>query len=579
MDKAELSIWQNRFMTITRKMLNTLFRTGRSGVINTAHDCSCAILTADGRLITAVDSLLIHVMAGPDMMARSIVDLHDDIRPGDAYLHNCPYHGNSHPADQSILIPVFDDDGKHRFTVLSKAHQADIGASMPTTYSVEARDVYEEGALLFPAMRVQRDFRDIEDIIRMCRMRIRVPDQWYADYLSLIGAARIAEQELKAAGRAEGWDRIDEIVEAWFDHSENVIADAIAGLPEGQAAGRCTHDPFPGIPDGLEITSKITVSPDRGRIAVDLTENPDCLRNGLNLSEACSRTAALIGVFNGLGLDIPVNHGSFRRIDIKLRQGCCVGIPTHPHSCSVATTNVSDRVINATQRAFADLKPGLGMAEAGAVIPPAGGVISGLDPATGKPFINKVLLGLTAGQASPRADGWLTAMHAGSSGMCRHDSVEIDEMKYPIRVWSRRLETDSEGAGEFTGAPSARVEFGPVGCDFDIMYAADGREFAAKGVAGGLPGRSTDCLKLSRDGMESELPSYGRIRIEEGERIISLSPGGGGYGLPQNRSPERLGRQIRDGLISPERASSVYGFIQSEEGVVTVDASGGKAEK
>ena len=46
-------------------------------------------------------------------------------------------------------------------------------------------------------MRVQRDYQDIDDIIRMCRRRIRVPDQWYGDYLAMVGAARIGEARLK----------------------------------------------------------------------------------------------------------------------------------------------------------------------------------------------------------------------------------------------------------------------------------------------------------------------------------------------------------------------------------------------
>ena len=83
------------------------------------------------------------------------------------------------------------------FTACAKAHQADCGNALPTTYMPGARDIYEEGALIFPCVRVQRENRDVEDIIRMCRRRIRVPDQWYGDYLATLGAARIAERRLK----------------------------------------------------------------------------------------------------------------------------------------------------------------------------------------------------------------------------------------------------------------------------------------------------------------------------------------------------------------------------------------------
>ena len=77
---------------------------------------------------------------------------------------------------------------------------ADCGNSQPTTYFAAARDVYEEGALIFPCVRVQSDYHDNEDIVRMCRLRIRVPDQWWGDHLALIGAARVGER--RAAGRS-----------------------------------------------------------------------------------------------------------------------------------------------------------------------------------------------------------------------------------------------------------------------------------------------------------------------------------------------------------------------------------------
>ena len=122
-------------------------------------------------------------------MARTMTDHHPILRRGDAFLHNSPYHGCTHPADHSILIPVINDQGRHRFTVLAKAHQADCGNSLPTTYMGAALDVYNEGALIFPAVKIQENYQHVMDIIRMCRMRIRVPDQWWGDYLAMVGAA------------------------------------------------------------------------------------------------------------------------------------------------------------------------------------------------------------------------------------------------------------------------------------------------------------------------------------------------------------------------------------------------------
>ena len=176
-DGVRMAVLSSRFDSIARKMQNTLFRTGRSGILNTAHDFSCVILTADCRLLTAAESLPSHVMIGPDIMARYVMDCHPAMRRGDAYLHNSPYHGNSHAADHNTIVPVIDDDGVHRFTVLAKAHQADCGNSQPTTYLGSARDLYEEGALIFPAVKIQEDYENNEDVIHICRMQIRIPKQ------------------------------------------------------------------------------------------------------------------------------------------------------------------------------------------------------------------------------------------------------------------------------------------------------------------------------------------------------------------------------------------------------------------
>ena len=206
LDGAHLAILSNRVDGIARKMANTLLRTGRSGVLNRGRDFSACIVTAGCELLASAESLPIHVLSGPDLMAKAVRDFHPELRRGDAFLHNSPYHGCSHPADHTILIPVIDGKAVHQFTALAKAHQADIGNSIPTTYHGTARDVYEEGALIFPAVKVQSNYQTNEDLVRMCEMRIRVPEQWKGDFLATLGAARIGERELLALGEEIGWD-------------------------------------------------------------------------------------------------------------------------------------------------------------------------------------------------------------------------------------------------------------------------------------------------------------------------------------------------------------------------------------
>jgi N-methylhydantoinase B len=579
---AAMAVMRSRLDGIVRKMANTLLRTGRSGVLNRAKDFSCCLLTRDGELVTAADSLPIHVLSGPDLMARSMAEFHPELRAGDAFLHNSPYHGCSHPADLSVLVPVMDDAGAHRFTVLAKAHQADIGNSEPTTYMGTARDVYHEGALIFPAVQVQRAWRDIGDIIRMCEMRIRVPRQWRGDYLATIGAVRIGERALQEFAGEVGWDRLDAFARQWFDYSEARMAEALGTLPRGSVTGESIHDPFPGLPaEGVRIKARVEVEPEAARISVDLRDNPDCMPCGMNLSEACARTAAMIGVFNSIDASVPKNAGSFRRIDVKLREGCMAGIPVHPFSCSAATTNIADRVANSVQTALASLGEGIGMAEVGSVIAPSAGVISGVDPRTNKPFVNQIFLGMSGGAASPTSDAWWTIGHVGNAGMCCIDGVELAELQQPIVVHSRAFLADTEGAGRTTGAPSTRVEFGPVDGAIDIGYLSDGHLNPPIGVRGGLAGGNASQFFVDGEGRSEDLPACAMVRIEEGQRIVAISCGGGGYGSPFLRAPDQVLSDVAAGLLSAERAASVYGVVLrpdlSIDAAATAAARGGRA--
>ena len=208
----------------------------------------------------------------------------------------------------------------------------------------------------------------------------------------------------------------------WFDYSERRMTSAIRALPDGEIVVHSRHDPFPGVPDGVPLTAGLRVSKEEGRLEVDLRDNPDCQPCGLNLTEATARTSAMLGVFNAIGGDVPPNGGSFRRLRVHLRENCVVGIPRHPVSCSVATTNLADRVANMVQRAFAEFSAGAGLAEAGLTIPAAWGVISGTDVRAGsQEFVNQLILAAcTGGPGAPGADGWLTlaglATPAWSSG-------------------------------------------------------------------------------------------------------------------------------------------------------------------
>lgn len=560
-DPVKLSVLANAFDGIVREMTNGLLRSARSSVINTARDFSCAVLTADNQLLAAAEGVPVHVFgAGP--LGEDMVELHDDIREGDAFLHNDPYRGNSHAADHCILVPIFLE-GRHLFTAVTKAHQADCGNSLPTTFFATARDVYEEGALIFPCVRVQRDYVDIDDIVRMCRARIRVPDQWYGDYLASVGASRIAERRIHELADKYGSDDLIAFVDAWFDYSERLAASAIESMPECVLHGTSTHDPFPGTSaDGVPLQGTITVRPSEGRVSIDLRDNPDNLPNGLNLTRATAVGSALAGILSGLPDNLPSNAGTFRRVEVLLRDGCAVGVPKHPFSCSSGTTNLADRVVNLVQSAFSQIADGYGTAEGAAGQAPAKSVISGTDARTGQRYVNQILVGGVGGPATPYVDGWPTYQRPVCGALLYHDSVEVDEQRYPIQIHERALVTDSGGPGRKRGGLATRVTIEALVDDVTILYGIEGKLNPPKGVRGGQSGATPDAwVESSMSGERIEIPIVGRHDLALGHKVVSITPGGGGYGDPFEREPEDVLTDVRNGRVSVTGAIKDYGVV------------------
>ena len=580
LDPVLLSVLSNRLDGIVREMSNTLLKAARSAVIAGARDFSCAICTADNQLLATAEGLPVHIF-GSHLQTRAMTDLHPDVAEGDAFLHNDPYLGNTHPADHAVIVPVFID-GEHMFTALAKGHQADIGNSIPTTYHAAAKDVYEEGSLIFPCVRVQRDYAMVDDIIRMCRKRIRVPEQWYGDFLAELGAARIAERRLKEFCAKYGMETIRTFIREWFDYSERRMVQAIRDLPKADVEAEGAHDPFePFLPDGIPIKVQLRIDADEGRVTIDLRDNIDCVDCGLNESEACAVNNVLCGFFNCLGPEIPHNGGSFRRVDVLLRDGCVVGRPSFPHSTSMATTNVADRLVNITHSAMAKLGDGYGLAEGGSAMCAGTAVISGKDfRRGGDPYVNQLTMVVNGGPAGPKADGWVTYVLPVVSGLMYRDSVELAEVKHPMLFESVRVLPATGGAGRHRGGPASEVVYGPRRDPMTIIIPSDCQINPARGARGGHDGVPAAQFKVGANGDETRLPNVVQLVLEPGEMVRGLDAGGGGYGEPMERDPERVRMDVARGWESPERARAIYGVVLTgarEDDTLAVDRAATEA--
>jgi N-methylhydantoinase B len=558
-----MSVLSSRLYSIGLEMTNTMMRTARSQLMSICHDLSTAICDRNGDVIALAQSIPVHC-ANMGLTVKPCFEHPEGINPGDLFLNNSPYHGNTHHADYTYIAPVFFA-GELMFFAVAKGHQADCGNSIPSTYHATAKDLYEEGALDWPCVKIQKDYKDVYDIINIAKQRIRVPEMWYGDYLAGVGAARTGEKRLAKLCAEYGNDLIRDFCDAYQEYGEKRIMEEIKDLPSGHWEYDIKSDAIEGVIPEVNINIKCTVDPKAGDIIIDLRDNPDSLPCGLNMCEATALASARTGVLNRLSPDIPNNEGAMKHIKVLMRDGCAIGKAKLPYSSSVATTNLADRLISGVQALMNKVTDKRGIAEGGAVQCPAVSVISGMDwRKNNEPYVNQIFCGMTGGPAVNGYDGWVTYQYPCTGGAMNWNSTEVLEQQYPFKVVQEEVMIDTVGAGKFDSAPSCKFILAPRKGPVTCAYSCDGIDNPPKGACGGLDGHRAAAWKYALAEGESsrvDLPPFAEPTILFGEALVSESSSGGGYGDPLERDPKMVCHRVREGWISKEFAERVYGVV------------------
>jgi N-methylhydantoinase B len=568
-DTRELDIFtivvlRRRFEAIVREMINALFKSGRSGVLNTAMDFSCSLTDDRFQSISLALGLPVHVGA-IDLIPRAIASKYGDgVEPGDCFVNNCAYLGNTHCADFTLCAPVFIED-KVAFYAIARAHLGDIGFPTPTTYGPQSRDVYEEG-LILPCVRIQKKYKDVEEVIDICKGNIRVPDQFYGDYLAVLAAVRTGEARLKALCESYGLATVKGFVDTFQDYAERMAEQSICTLPKGKVSKEMLYDSETDLyPDGIPVRATLEIDPEAGVITIDLRDNVDNLPLGINMSESTTTAACMTAVLNVLGPDVPRCTGSFRRVKVLMREGSAIGKPRFPAATSAATTNLCHALIPHLQSMFAMLRDDLGTAYGTIGMPGSCAVVSGQDTRdVCRSFVNQLIMGYWGGPAMHGHDGWLTYGSGASQGILWQSSVEVVEQQQPIIIEKLEVREDSGGAGQWEGAPGADCIIRPRYAPVRFMINSASRRHPPPGVRGGHAGAPMLVARVDGSGNRTELPISIDVTLHPGEQLVSQGCGGGGFGNPFDRDVAAVEASLLAGRISLQRAKDEYGVVFSE---------------
>ncbi|GLW26686.1 hydantoinase B/oxoprolinase family protein [Microbispora triticiradicis] len=538
------------------QMKQSLIRTAFSPIIYEALDFAVAFYDADMCMLAQAPTLPAFMGTLGFCVREAVEGVGGPaaLSPGDVILYNDPYGTGSHPQDAAMVVPIFHEDVLAGYSVI-KAHWLDIGGKDP--YCTDTIDVHQEGTI-FPGVKLYDAGRLVSDVYRMILANSRMPEMVIGDINAMVAGARTGAEALGALVRRHGLGTFRRCVARMYAHGEALVRGWFERLPDGvyQASSVIDSDGVTGrpIPFGVEVVV------DGSSVTVDLTGCPDQVGGPVNCPLPSTVAAVRIAVSFLAGAGEQPNEGHFRPLELLTRPGSLFH-PLRPAPCFMYGIP-SDHAIELIIRALAGAVPGSVPAASGGDINAL--VWWGNREATGEPWADGAPHPVGQG-ASRSADGASALMYISESAT-RFTPAEVWEARNPWRIERLALAEDSGGPGRHRGGLGLDLSFRVL----EDQYLTSGlarTALAPWGLEGGLPGRPNRLTVEYPDGRAEEFSLKTRIFLPRGAVVHLRTGSGGGYGPPEERDPEAVRADLREGYITPGHARRHYPHAVGEPGI------------
>ncbi|MCC6780749.1 MAG: hydantoinase B/oxoprolinase family protein [Hyphomicrobiales bacterium] len=541
LDSFRLDILSSALTALTEEIEITLLRSAYSQVVKEAQDASCAIFTAEGRIVAQPVVIPGH-LGSMKYMLEACLDAYPahTLTAGDVLLSNDPYQGGSHLPDIALYRPIFHGDALAAFAGCI-IHYTDVGGMVPGSNPQRATELYQEG-LVLPPVKLHEAGRPNETLRKLIRANVRNPDMFFGDLNAQESALLTGERRVRQLLERFGAENVRHAMDTLIAITEQKARAEVAQMRRGSYTFEdfMDHD---GIdlsrPVGIRV--KLDVLP--ARLRFDFTGTDPQVKGPLNAPLSKTWTTVFYCVMCALSQDVAFNDGVASIIEIHVPEGTVLN-PHHPAPVNARSVTVN-RVADVVLGALAQAVPGRIGAQACGV--PTGVSFGGVDPRTGRNFVfyESYCGGMGATRTGDGADGISTGT---SNAM--NIPIEAIEIDYPIRIRRYELAEGTGGAGKFRGGLGLVREYEMLAETSSINVRGDRARFAPRGVHGGQDGAKSRYLLIEAEAPQGrELPSKFSSQIKRGDRLRVITPGGGGFGPPGERSAEAREHDLRNEVL------------------------------
>ncbi len=554
-DPVTLAVIQASLQQICDEMDLTFSRAAFSPVIAEANDRSDGIYAAEDGALIAQGAQGLPVFVGvmqfstQSLIARIAAGITAAPEPGDIYIVNDPYLGGTHLMDVRFVLPYFRNN-RLAFWLSNTGHWPDTGGAVPGGFSASAISAEQEGLRLPPVKLFKRGEmdREIWDIIRS---NIRVSDQ------------RIGDVKAQASALLVGAERLTMLLDRYSDAT---VAQAIAEIrkrasqqmcklitliPEGRHVSRAFIDSDGVVNEPLTIALSVERKGDR--LHFDFAgSSPPCMgpMNSVRATTLSSVYLAIRHIFP----EVPLSAGAFEPLIVENIAGTFLDA-AYPRPVSGCAAEVSQRIAEAVFAALVTALPDRVTASPAGTSGNFG--LGGHDPLKGRDY---VMYQISGGGYGGNADHDGLSNGCSTIGISKAPPVEIMEQNFPVLYHRYALHEGSGGAGQHRGGFGLDYEIELLRGNARASFVMDHGRTGPQGALGGQDG-AVNRVEVTRKGVTSvpeHLSKAQDIALTPGDRVRVRTPGGGGYGPPDQRDKALIEEDLRLGRYSAEASNRLF---------------------
>jgi len=538
LDLIAIEVLWNRLLSVCNEQQGALMRTAFSTIVRESQDLACAAFDTRGQMIaqslTGTPGHINPMATGVRHFLAAYPP--ETLRPGDVFITNDPWMTAGQVNDFTVLSPVFRGERLVGYFA-NCCHSADIGGRV---LSAEAHEVFEEG-LRVPITKLFDQGAPNQELFKIIRANVRTPDETIGDLYAQTACNEVGARSLLQMMAEFSLDSIDPLSDEILARSEQAMRAAIRQLPNGRYENEVWSD---GFEEPIRIRVAVTIEDED--IYIDFAGSSPQSQRGINVVLNYTHGYASFAMKAAITPEVPHNAGSFRPVHVSAPLGSILNC--RPPAAVGSRHIVGHFLPGAIFGALASAMPGQLMA--GGADPIWLNIFRGTWGQPDQPFMLSVFQVGGMG-ARARKDGLnTTGFPSGVAGI----PAEVIETLSPLVQHQRSLRMDSGGAGQYRGGLGQITEIGCRTGVFSVSAMIDRTRFAAQGLEGGQAGALAR-LQLG----DEALPPKMLHRVPANSHVIFAPPGGGGYGDPYKRDPQKVLEDVVNGYISIEAAARDYG--------------------